>query len=122
MVDAPRAISMTDTIRGMMETEGAEELMKDAEMDEILHQHAEHQLQDNQCRTSKQFMQKVMYSVPLDKLYKVIASCQYNDNGEFCPVLCKIIDPTVLRNNNNMEYLLQVWSNRGDMVFEKPLR
>ena len=67
-------------------------------------------------------MQKVMYSVPLDKLYKVVASCQYNDNGEFCPVLCKIIDPTVLKNNKGMEYLLQVWSSRGDMVFEKPLR
>ena len=113
---------MTDTIRGMMDTEGAEEMMKDAEMEEILKQHEQHQLQDNQCRTSKQFMKKVMYSVPLDKLYKVIASCQYNDHGEFCPVLCKIIDPTVLRNNNGMEYLLQVWSNRGDMVFEKPLR
>ena len=47
-----------------------------------------------------------MYSVPLDKLYKVIASCQYNENGVFCPVLVKIIDPTVLLNNKGREYLL----------------
>ena len=63
-----------------------------------------------------------MYSVPLDKLYQVIASCQYNEGAIFCPVLVKIIDPTVLLNNAGKEYLLQVWSNLGDNIFERPLR
>jgi len=67
-------------------------------------------------------MEKVMYSVPLNKLYKVVASCQYNENSDFCPVLVKIINETVLRKNKDMKYLLQVWTNRGKMVFERPLR
>ena len=37
-------------------------------------------------------MNKVMYSVPLNKLYQVMASCQYNEDSEFCPVLVKIVD------------------------------
>ena len=51
-------------------------------------------------------MNKVMYSIPLNKLYKVIASCQYNEAADFCPVLVKIIDPTVLLNNDQYPYLL----------------
>ena len=42
-------------------------------------------------------MQKVMYQVPLDKLYQIVASCQFNDYEDFCPVLIKIIDPNILR-------------------------
>ena len=63
-----------------------------------------------------------MYSIPLDKLYKVIASCQYNEKAEYCPVLVKIIDPTILMKNNQFPFLLQVWTLKGEMVFERPLR
>ena len=41
-------------------------------------------------------MANVMYSVPLSKLYQVVASCQYNEGAEFCPVLVKIKDETIL--------------------------
>lgn len=66
-------------------------------------------------------MSKVMYQVPLYKLYKVVASCQFEEDAEFCPVLVKIIDETILRKNKDMPFLLQVWTNKGEMVFERPL-
>ena len=67
-------------------------------------------------------MDKVMFSVPLNKLYKVIGSCNYNEDAEFCPVLVEIIDEKIQRLNKNLKFLLQVWNGNGDMVFEKPLR
>ena len=67
-------------------------------------------------------MKEVMFSVPLSKLYKVIGSCNYNEDALFCPVLVEIIDPEVLIKNGNLKFLLQVWGRQGDMLFEKPLR
>ena len=58
----------------------------------MIKQHNENDLLTNQAKTSKDFMKKAMYSVPLEKLYKVMASCQYNEDADYCPVLVKIID------------------------------
>lgn len=77
--------------------------------------------QGNQCSNSKDFMKKVMYSVPLNKLYEVLASCQFNENADFCPVLVKIVDYKILEINENFPYLLQVWTKFGQMVFERSL-
>ena len=85
--------------------------------------HLDHQLQrsNENMRESKDYIDKVMFKVPLSKLYKVIASCQFNEKGYFCPVLVQIMDSEVRREHANMEYLLQVWTRKGEMVFEKPL-
>ena len=32
-------------------------------------------------------MKKVSYQVPLNSLYKVVSSCMYEEDGNFCPVL-----------------------------------
>ena len=37
-------------------------------------------------------MKDVMFKVPLHELYNVIASCNYNADNYFCPVLVRIID------------------------------
>ena len=66
-------------------------------------------------------MRNVMYSVPLKKLYKVVASCNYNEKADFCPVLLEVMDRTILQNNNGCAFLLQVWTRKGDMVFERAL-
>ena len=67
-------------------------------------------------------MKEVMFKVPLNKLYKLIASCYYNEFGNFCPVLVKIVDDKVLEENRGKEFLLQVWDRQGEMVFERPLK
>ena len=72
-------------------------------------------------KSAKEFLQTVQYKVPLKKLYKVLASCQYNESGLYCPVIVEIKDKTILQNNNMHPYLLQVWSIKGEMLFEKPL-
>ena len=41
-------------------------------------------------------MKGVMYSVPLNKLYKVLSSCNFNENSRFCPVLVQIIDKKII--------------------------
>lgn len=74
-----------------------------------------------QFTDAKDFMKGVMYQVPLSKLYRPIASCQFNDNKVFCPILVKIIDETILKENNGLQYLLQVWNVNGEMIFEKSL-
>ena len=51
-------------------------------------------------------MKEVMFKVPLNKLYKLVASCYYNEFGNFCPVLVKIVDDKVLEENRGMEFLL----------------
>ena len=67
-------------------------------------------------------MRHVMYTVPLSELYKVLASCNFNEQNEFCPVLVKIVDEQILKlRDKNMRFLLQVWTNKGDMVFERAL-
>jgi hypothetical protein len=62
-----------------------------------------------------------MFRVPLDELYKVIDSCVFDPINVFCPVLLQIKDPQILEENDRKEYLLQVWSNRGEMIFERAL-
>ena len=63
-------------------------------------------------------MRNVMNQAPIKKLYKVIASCNYNENADFCPVLVEIIDDKILENNDGQPFLLQVWTKKGEMVFE----
>ena len=66
-------------------------------------------------------MKGVMYEVPLRKLYQPIASCQFNSDGKFCPVLVKINDKTIKEKNGGLPYLIQVWTLKGELVYEKPL-
>ena len=60
-----------------------------------------------------------MYRVPLSKLYKVLGSCQYNEEGEFCPVLLEIKDESIIAKNNGLPYLVQVWDRKGQMAYER---
>ena len=83
--------------------------------------HKATELKSSQCNSAKDYMRSVMYTVPLSELYKVVASCNYNEENEFCPVLVRIVDKQILALNDGLEFLLQVWTNKGDMVFEKPL-
>jgi hypothetical protein len=84
--------------------------------------HEANALSTNQFKTTTEYMGKVMDTVPLTELYKVEASCNYHEQNEFCPVLVKIMDETILGFNKNLPFLLQVWSNKGEMVFEKALK
>ena len=85
----------------------------------IREEHKNWRLEENQFSSAKEYMRKVMYQVPLNKLYKVIASCQYEEEAKFCPVLVKIVDKYILKKNGNHPFLLQVWSIKGEMIFEK---
>ena len=41
-------------------------------------------------------MSKVRYEVELYKLYEVMASCQFKEDADFCPVLVKINNNDIL--------------------------
>ena len=60
--------------------------------------------------------------MPLHKLYKPLGSCQFNSHGKFCPVSVKINDETIKENNGGLAYLIQVWTLKGELVYEKPLK
>ena len=66
-------------------------------------------------------MRKVSYHVPLSKLYEVVASCLYEEGAKFCPILIKINNKDILENSGGKPFLLQVWTDEGEMIFERPL-
>ena len=111
-----------ETHTGIDGEEDEDYTYKGATLDEIQQAHEQYSLRNKQFKSSKQFMKEVMFTVPLDSLYTVLASCQYNEESYFCPVLVRIEDPEILRKNNNLRYLLQVWDRQGTMVFERSLR
>ena len=66
--------------------------IQNASQEKIRAAHENNRLENNPIKSAKEFMANVMYSVPLSKLYQVVASCQYNEGADFCPVLVKIKD------------------------------
>ena len=95
--------------------------LEGAMLPDMMEAHEKNSLENNQFRSTKEFMQGVRYTIPLNELYEVQASCTYDEDANYCPVLVKIIDATILVNNSNKPYLLQVWTKHGDMVFERSL-
>ena len=75
----------------------------------------------NQFSNSKKFLREVMFKVPLNKLYELVASCQYNEESDFCPVLVRVVNEKVREIIGGKRYLLQIWDTQGRMVFERPL-
>ena len=80
--------------------------LQGAMLPEMMTAHEDNSLENCQFRSTSEFMNKVRYQVPLNELYEVQASCNYDEDGSFCPVLVKIIDETILRNNKMLPYLL----------------
>ena len=50
-----------------------------------------------------------------------MSTCYFNEQMEYCPILLKIRDEVLIK-EYGCEYLLQVWSTEGQMVYEKPLK
>ena len=73
----------------------ASQLFSGTNLKHMREAHSRMKLSDNQAKTAKDYMQQVMYSVPLNQLYKLMASCNYNENADFCPVLVRIMDPKI---------------------------
>ena len=74
-----------------------------------------------QCDSAKDYMDKIAYHVPLEKLYEIVACCQFEEGSKFCPVLIKINEAQIIAVSGGKPFLLQVWTDTGEMVFEKPL-
>ena len=96
--------------------------LDNASMFDIKNAHRTNAPAENQYKSAKDFMRNVMYSVPLNKLYKVVASCNYNEKADFCPVLLEVKDKSILQHNHRCPFLLQVWTRKGEMVFERALK
>ena len=47
-----------------------------------------------------------MYDVELFKLYEVMASSQYTEDSDFCPVMVKINNEDIIAENLGRQYLL----------------
>ena len=60
----------------------------------------------NQCKSAKEFLAKVMYEVELHKLYEVMASCQFTEDSNFCPVMVQINNKDIIAQNDGLKYLL----------------
>ena len=64
-------------------------------------------------------MKQIIYTVKISQLYEVVDSCVYDMNSVFCPVLLRIKNEKIKEQNNGFEFLLQIWSNRGALIYEK---
>ena len=80
-------------------------------------------LDELQSGSAKDYFQKVMYRINLDSLYKVIGSCSGNPDAEFCAVLVEIVQKEIAKRTDagKKKFLLQVWSNQGELVYERKL-
>ena len=58
--------------------------------------HEENNLRNSQALYAKDYMLQVSYSVPIDKLYRVLSSCNFDTDLEFCPVLLQIMDDRII--------------------------
>ena len=88
----------------------------------ILDAHSKNSLEGHQFKIAKDFLNRAEFSVPLDKLYKVLASCNFNENNFYCPVLLQVVNSKIKEHAPDKDYLLQVWTKEGEMVFERALK
>ena len=75
----------------------------------------------NSINSVKDYMAKVEFKIPLNKLYEIKAECRDTDSGNFCAVLLHVVDDEIKALNENKSYLLQVWKRGGQLIFERPL-
>lgn len=63
-------------------------------------------------------------------LYEIVDSCNYNTTEEFCPIILKlgkdlktkVYNQDVAQSVFNIkDYLLQVWSKTGQLIYERPM-
>ena len=90
----------------MVSPDGIKATVLEASQEHMKAAHANNSIHTNEIRSAKEFMQNIQYRIPLKKLYKVLASCQYNEKGDFCPVLVEIKDKVIKKNNNGCPFLL----------------
>lgn len=58
--------------------------------DHIKKEKAKNRLDKTQFDTTEEYIHKLRFSIPLDKLYKVYDSCMNNTMSDFCPILVEI--------------------------------
>ena len=61
------------------------------EMKKVQALHMKNSLENRQYTSTKEFMNAVTYNLPLNELYRVMASCQYTEDSDFCPVLVEVM-------------------------------
>ena len=66
-------------------------------------------------------MKQVSYLVPIKDLYEVVASCNFSTELDFCPVILRINDENIIEKNGGKAFLMQVWTRKGELAFERKL-
>ena len=69
--------------------------------------------------TSDQFLNHLTQDVPLHQLKKVIKSCYFDENMNFCGIMSEVVDHT-LREHLGGHYLFEVWAD-GNLLYQRPL-
>lgn len=54
----------------------------------------------------KSYMDLLEFRVPLQKLYKIIASCHHTEGTDFCGLLVQVMDNKIIKKNNGKEWLV----------------
>ena len=93
-----------------MSEEGEQE--PEVTLEQIKEAHKENDLELNlsSIRTASDYMKKVEFKVPLNQLYEVVASCYDTEGADYCGILVRIVDKTILSLNHDLPYLLQVFA------------
>ena len=60
--------------------------------------------------TANKFLKSVMYKVDLSELYKIKETCFYSQVMPYCPI--------IVHDVKQKNYLLQVWTESGDLSME----
>ena len=89
--------------------------------DAIAKTHEANNLKNTHFKNAKEYMKQVSYEVPVKQLYEVVASCNFSTELEFCPVITRIRDDGIIAKNGGKAFLMQVWTKKGELAFERKL-
>ncbi|CDW84531.1 wd-40 repeat protein [Stylonychia lemnae] len=73
-----------------------------------------------QC-TPKQFLKNIQYNVEVSNLIKIVKTCFYHENMNFCPIIVQIQDPQIMKVLGNSMYLM-VYNRQGKLVYQRSLK
>ena len=69
---------------------------------------------------SELYLDAVKKDAPLDQLFKVVQDCYQDQNLPICPLLVEVIHKDLITLYGG-KYLIQVWNNKGCMIYQRPL-
>eukprot|EP00347_Sterkiella_histriomuscorum_P010355 403376619 len=75
---------------------------------------------NEQCNP-KQFLKNIQYNVEIQNLVKIVKTCYYHENMDFCAIIAEVVDEKV-RKTLGERFILQVYNRKGKIVYQRYIK